>query len=561
MENPLPNSAILQKSARNNFLAFCVFWVTVSVFYLPAAKAGQVGDFTGWLYTIRYGNFWDFINRPDSLSLYQFTQFVSYFFYKLFGANPLLWHLLQTTLHAVNCFLVFLLCRRLMEDAAISNAGKIAFTGAFLFALCPLNTEVVVHEPCYHYLQGYLIVLLILRWLQQFHHRPKAKYAVWAGVLYLLSTYSLEVFYLTPWLVLSMSLYYRLALGYDRRIFRQAFLWFFLPLLLMYLAHVIVLHTVIRVYVAHVAPPHDIFTIAYLCKLPEYLFHVVFLGRYFPNDLRQHAYNICESAWFLIAFYGFLIAICGYIAVYFKKLTSKWKVGGLFLLWMLFMVFLVTPFAIPQLQLVLFDRYTYFMQPFIFVLVALMISGRRFGYLAIAVLSAYAVCLGGFLLKTNYYWKRSSYIVRRLIHEVPDPANKIVVLLNPPENMNGILMIGSQPESVWKLMYNLYRDKKLTNTVYDVASYNMVSPDDGAHVNVLNDSMLTVTLNQWGTWWWYRYKGGASYENEAYKLNMTDVGHRYELTLKHPADQYLILYQSGDRWKEVDVNNKNTDQY
>lgn len=562
MENPFSRSSFgIQNLIKNPYLVFGFFWFVISVLYLPAAKAGQVGDFTGWLYTIRYGNFWDFINRPDSLSLYQFTQLVSYFFYKLFGANPLLWHLLQTTLHAVNCFLLFVICKRIMEDSGVRFAGRIAFMGALLFAVCPQNTEVIVHEPCYHYLQGYLILLLILYWLQQFQHNPHPKYAWWAGLLYFCSTYSLELFYLTPWLVFSLSLYYRAAINYDKRIFKRSLLWFFLPQLLMYVAHVIVLQKIIHVYVAHVAPPHDILSIGYLSKLPEYLFHVIFLGRYFPNDLRQRVYDICESRWFLTVFYGLLILFCLYISVRYKKLRQKWKVGGLFMLWMLMMAFLVSPFVIPRLQLVLFDRYTYFMEPFIYMLIALMISGGSFRFIGMAVVAAYIFCNSYFLLKTNYYWKRSAYIVKRLIHEVPDPDNKIIVLLNPPENMNGILMIGSQSESVWKLMYNLYNEKKINNQVYDAASYNMLTPEDGAHVKVLTDSVLTITLNQWGTWWWYKYRGGISYENEAYKLNMVDPGHWYELTLKHPSSDYLLLYQIGDRWKAVDMSKKNIDQY
>ena len=128
--------------------------------------------------------------------------------------------------------------------------------------------------------------------------------------------------------------------------------------------------------------------------------------------------------------------------------------------------------------------------------------------------------------------------------------------------MNGIPMIGSEKESEYKLMHNLLLpDKQISNKVYDVLSYNMVTPDDGAHVTVANDSVIHVTLNQWSTWWWYEGKGGYSYENDDYKLNLIDAGHWYELTLKKPAQKYLLLYQAGKQWKEVDMGRKNEDQY
>ena len=41
---------------------------------------------------------------------------------------------------------------------------------------------------------------------------------------------------------------------------------------------------------------------------------------------------------------------------------------------------------------------------------------------------------------------------------------------------------------------------------------------------------------------------------------MTDPGHWYQLILKHPASEYLILYQVGSKWKTVDWNKKNVDQ-
>ena len=194
-------------------------------------------------------------------------------------------------------------------------------------------------------------------------------------------------------------------------------------------------------------------------------------------------------------------------------------------------------------------------------MLALLFSNVRPVFISMGALSVYALLNSYFLMKTNYYWKRSAYIVNRLTHEIPDPANRTIILLNLPENMNGILMVGSQPESVWKLIYNLNNEKQINNPVYDVASYNMLTPDDGAHVKVLNDSTLSVTLNQWGTWWWYRYRGGISYENDAYKLNMKDVGHSYELTIRKAPSEYLLLYSVGDKWKQVDWNKKDIDQY
>jgi hypothetical protein len=88
----------------------------------------------------------------------------------------------------------------------------------------------------------------------------------------------------------------------------------------------------------------------------------------------------------------------------------------------------------------------------------------------------------------------------------------------------------------------------------------MLSPDDGVHVKVVNDSMLNVTLNNWGTWWWHNFMGGYSYTTEVFKLNMVDQGHWYELTLTKPIESYLVLYSVGGEWKPVNMNIRDRDQ-
>ncbi len=555
-------SAFLQKLTDNHLRVFGLCWAVTFIIYLPAAKAGMVGDFPGWLYTLRNYTFADYVNRPDSTSLYQFTQLVTYGLYKIFGINPWAWHLLHVTLHAVNCLLLFIIGKRLFRDSGIGNGGILSLAGILLYCFTPYNTEVIVHEPCYHYLQAFLILLLIMYWVQQFHYRQSAKYAVWAALLYLPSTYSLELFYITPWVVLTMGLYYRYVLHYDRAILPKVFKWFFLPLIVMYIAHVIVLRLVIHTYIAHTGV---VFTthmwLNYLAKPAKYLFHILVIGRYMPLELKTMAYAFCESGKGIVLFYALVTLFIGLFIKNYRSASAKAKLAFLFFIWAFFSMALIIPQDFSGMQYVLFDRYTYFMMPFIFWMIVIFLSTLRSTAMALIIFTLYSLASVLCTVQTNIYWKRSAYIARRLINDLPDTTNKTIILLNPPENMNGVLMVGSRPVSITKLAHNLYTNKQVNNDVYEVASYNMASPTDGAHVIVVNDSVIKVTLNQWGTWWWYHYLGAHSYENEAYRLDMKDLGHWYELTLKRPADQYLLLFSAADQWKPVDWNKKNIDQY
>src|SRR6185437_9791323 len=227
---------LLQKIARNNCISFGLFWLILFVLYLPAAKAGFVTDVTGWLDQIKNHGFWEYMNRTNFhvKSLYQFTQFTTYIFYKLFGANRWLWHLLQITLHTVNSIFLFIFCKKLFDDTAIKNGNIIALGGVILYCVCPHISEVIVWESSFHYLQGLLLILLILLLVQHFQHVQSAKYPLWAGIVFFLSTYSLEIFYLTPWFVLALACYYRVAIKKDVAILKKTLFYFFVPELVLF---------------------------------------------------------------------------------------------------------------------------------------------------------------------------------------------------------------------------------------------------------------------------------------------------------------------------------------
>ena len=546
-----------------NVWVFALLWLLTFILYLPAAKAGWVIDSAGWLYNIRNLKFWDYVNNKQSYicSLYQFTQLATYVFYKLFHTNSYAWHALMITMHAGNAYLLFILAGNLFRDSGIKNARNIALAGVVLYSVCPHISEVIVWEASYHYLQGFLFILLILYWVQCFHYTQHNKYAWLAGITFLCSTYSLEVFYITPWYVLALALYYRYGLGYDKAIFKRVLLRFFLPMLLLFVAHLVVLRLVYD-HFAHIMENVWQPFSNYINRPPFYIFHILFFGRYFPQDARKAVYQAVGSNAGLIIFYNIFVVACIALFSRFFTLSGKAKAGVFLFVFIMISQVVVMPLAFPDFLLLFFDRYTYFISAFIYLLLALLASYIPGKYTGTVLLSVYAIINVFFTVKLNLLWKRSAYISTRLLNNLPDPGNKTVLLLNIPENLKGVPMIGAQPIGEYKLMHQLFVNNDLKDKkVYDVQSYNMLDAGDGAHVTVINDSVIKVTLNEWGTWWWYEGHGGYSYQNEDYKLDMRDPGHWFDVTLKHPANQYLLLYQQGDQWRVVDMQKKNDDQY
>lgn len=458
--------------------------------------------------------------------------------------------------------LLFAVCSTVLSDSGITKGNGIALCGALLFTLCPHISEVLIWKADYHYLQGFLLILLILFCVQRFIHGQQNKYAIAAGALFFLSSFSLEIFYLSPMFVLTLSLYYRVALGYDKQVFKKALLYFLAPELLIFCMYFVLLYYSYNGLHAHIPSSFVQTHTEYLSKPLKYVFHILFLGRYFPPDLKNRIYDICESVKTLTIFYSLLILVVGFGFFRFKRIGIYGKAMLLLLTWVILTVGFVGSLNFPGAALLVFyDRYTYFTDGFIYTLLALIVGRYVNKHIALGLFCIYAAINVYFTVKVNGYWKHSAYVINRLLSDFPSSGSKTVLLLNNPENLNGVPMIGAEPDGEFKALHKLFTNNSLANTVYDVASYNMITMDDGAHVAVINDSLIRVTLNKWGTWWWYSGHGAKSYENSDYKLNLGDPGHWYELTLRHPANNYLLLYEVGPNWKTVDMSKRNVDQY
>ena len=547
-----------------NVIIFCVFWLLTFALYLPTFKAGWVIDAIGWIYDMKHHNLWDFMNRVQSTSesFYQLFALHYYICYHLWGMTLWMWALFYMTVHAINVTLIFIVCRNLFKDSGLEKNIPIAFGGTILFIICPHISEVVVWKACFHYLMGFSFILLSLLLIQKYQRQQRTIY-IWCNVfIFCLSAFGLEIFYLIPFLGLMLALFYRLALGRDNLVFKKTISFFFIPQILLFILYFIGLFATYKFIRPHGTNVHNALTV-YLSKPPKYVFHILLLGRYFPMAIKGAVYAFCESIKGLVIFYGIVLTICTYVSIRFKKISSYGRATFLLFVFVIMFIAFLMGVGFPDNNnlYVFYDRYTYFADGFVYIMMAMLIASVLNKYIAAAVFIIYALFNIYFTIKLNLYWKHSAYIDNRLLHDLPQADNKTIILLNIPENMYGVAMIGAQPEGEFKAVHDLLVPTPIKNTIYDGASYNMMSDNDGAHVTVINDSTFHVTLNQWGSWWWYGGFGCVNYQTADYKINFTDPGHWYELTLKHPYEQYMLLYEVGPEWKQVNMQKRNEDQY
>ena len=540
----------------SNKVVFGFLWVVAFFLYLPTLKAGWVIDASGWLYCVKHQTFWDYINRTQSqvASLYQFTQFITYLFYKVWGGSLIAYFLLYVTMHSINGLLLYLVTKGVFVDSGyeIQRAKRIAIIGTILFIICPHVSEVLVWKACYHYLQGFLFLMLSTYWCQKYQHTSNNKLAVYSALIFLCSAFSLEIFYLAPLFLLSIVFYYRFGLGYNKQVFRNTIIRFILPQVLILVIYGLVFHMVYAGQKPHV---YNLFSqpiSAYVSKPLKYIFHIFLLGRYFDNKIRFSVYGFCSNTYVLVAFYTiFFFGLIWYVKG-LKHKTNASLAGLLLFVWICLTIAILMPLPFGDTPLLIFyDRYAYFAVGFIYVFLFYLLEKFFIKQLALALFIAFGAVNLNYTIKINTYWKHSAFIDDRLFRELPPLGNKIVLLLNVPENLQGVPMIGAQPEGEYKILRELFIDSSVKNQIYDVLSYNLTSLHDGVNIDIDNDSTLCVSFNQYGNWWWYEGHGASAYETPEYKVTFVSNNSAYRLTLKHPKEKYIVLYETDGMWREL----------
>ncbi|RJR27455.1 tetratricopeptide repeat protein [candidate division WWE3 bacterium] len=127
---------------------------------------------------------------PASLATWELEAIYPAVLYKLFGMNPLPFHLVSTLLHIVNTILVFIFIFVILDK-------KTATISAFLFAAHPVNSEAVLWISAYGYLILTLLALLIMISYALYRYNGDKRYLYTAVTVFILGL----IFYRKPWIL------------------------------------------------------------------------------------------------------------------------------------------------------------------------------------------------------------------------------------------------------------------------------------------------------------------------------------------------------------------------
>src|SRR5690606_29334716 len=112
------------------------------------------------------------------------------------------WHLIHITLHVLHATLWYVILKKILLLAENKNAVIIAFFSMLLYCVAPHISEVIVWKASFHFLLAGVMTALNIFWLLLYQETENLKYPIYSSSVFLLSTFSLEVFYLTPWIIL-----------------------------------------------------------------------------------------------------------------------------------------------------------------------------------------------------------------------------------------------------------------------------------------------------------------------------------------------------------------------
>ncbi len=542
---------------------FLAFWCCVVVLYLPAYQGGFYEDFIGTLEAYDKRSFYGFL-RLTTYSLYFGANFFIYCFITLFHTRPLPWFLLFTGLHALNAVFQIRFFKGLFRLWQVPYSNQLLVAGAFVWLLTPLAAEIINWRACSQYMLSMLLLFMILKWLTDYLEKPGR--ALWAKIIftYILSTVFLEYFYLTPVLAFMIITTLAYAKKPTGKPWLKNVLSIVVPMVIVWCCYYILLHQISGRVIPHAdltpaqIPETKSLPARAVGKLNKFIVHTYLMEYFLPINAKKVLYQLLASGPAVLFSAVFLPILAAFSALRLRKAKPREQIITVLLLLFLSNFLLTIPTYFFENFSYQGSRYFYLSNVFGYMLggcILFRIVSSHKARLAVTALYL-CCCIAGTIYLVNNI-RHATRIMNKIVYDFHWDKGGDVLLLNLPTLYRGIGIAGAGDPSNFAYHLEVLLHRKVNSRFYDVSSFNMAGPGDGAHVQVIDSMQLKVTLNQEGTWWWFGGFKALDYENELYKVRFTDNGASYLLQFKKvPAPSMVILYQKAGDWKVLDWSKK-----
>ncbi len=570
---------MLQNITRSGLKLFLLFWVSLSILYALSWNGGFYTDFIQKLDYYGYESLGQYLKAkggPGGYNFYQYAQVLTnHVIVGVIGLNPLAWYLLFTASFAVTGLLTYRFLVLLFDRFRWQGKEGVALAAVFLILVNPINAEVQFWRACQHYFITTSFIFGILVLLLRYLDRPRMAYLWGIYIIYALSTTTIELFYFTPVFIaiFTIALYWGGNINLQQ--LKQVAIRIFLPVVFIWLLYFLLHRYVYGGWIAHytakpvtaaaalgdapvasgpAASGLSRYFYEYVLHLfkADYLFHLFGMEYLLPISVRTALYEVLDKkvVWAIVTAVLAFLAIGGLVV--FKRAKPGMRLATVFFIAMLPPSIMMHPIPFAPAQLINSDRY-YFLFSFFAIPAAVILCASLIRRVQVARV-AYFAYLGLALAGTVYLtvcMQNATRVQQGIVYNFRYRDADTVLLLNLPHNYKGITMMPAKPSGVLNQYLKVLTRDSIRGKEYDVSSYNLCGPGDGAHVTVLDSMRLKVTLNQAGSWWWYGSYSAVDYENELYTFRLDQAG-TYTLSLKRPLGKgTVLLFQAGTQLKKV----------
>lgn len=550
---------------------FILAWITLFVVYGFVQDAGYVTDYIGWQLRVSEGGLAGALHTYDYPAQLQGYAVLMWLVEQLRSVSTWLVHVFNTTLYAGATVLLYQLVLKVLDDHKHPTSAYAAGIAAFLFALSPSNTEIMVWRVCQHYLVSLLVWLGTLLLIRLFLQKNKTTYLTSAVLLQTLGLFCLELAYALPIAVLGWVCYYVFFLRSGT--WKKALLAFGTSIGL------VILHLLLTKYVqgswighygAEVATSQ---TFSEIISAPwRWISRAVLHYRFWPTEWRYGLTETLGNPLISLLLYGIVGLTLGRAIQVWLRLRGTMKAPPIWtslLLW----VFLAGAGAAAVSQLYYFDL--------------LLVNNDRLGALTILFSVAFIGTLLSMLPKklimiaalpiilVNGYthaialnaWSSSQLVLTELTSSVTNVLAKAettantrltVYLLGYSQSFKGVHLLGDVRENQSALSSYLHNPvsgvaKSITENVdfIDLSQFHQMELSDKVNARWQNESLI-VALDAPGSWLMHNDRGIKSRRDDTrnfdLKVNEWNIQIYWD---KAPPLQTIFLYQEDNKFIQL----------
>lgn len=512
---------------------FIVLFIISFFIYLPAIDGRFTSDFYNWVNDYNHGDLSDLLLCFGYPGLHQLYHIPFYFSYKLFGLNPMAWHIEFTFLHALNAFLVYYLSKEFLSF--VKKNTSFALLTSFLFLLSPFQTEVVAWGATIHYLFTLLLFLISFIFLIKFLKNKKSSNLFFFHFFYILDMFTMELPLVFPAIYFLFSIVtmssYKVKL---KTIISKILLGNFLTII----AYFLLTKLMIGSYIGHYgAKSHLTFDLGSSTNsLYSYFLKFLLFFRYIDSiELKNELVSFFHNDGFKIAFFCLLFFL--FVKQYLTKVIKTHTTTSLIITNLMFFSISLIPvlnIEMSSLNELTTDRYSYVASVFFLIAITLIFSSfsKKIGF----SLSLLYLLLNTFLLTgTINIWKETGVLANNIIDSFTF-YNEDVYAINNIDLHRGAYLFKNGFVSAIELQ----KGKKIKNSYHEIAKVYSLTLNDSINISI-NNGKVTAEVLKWGRWFWLKTP------NEKYSAHL---GYLNQSVIIKPKEKIQLIYLKAGVWQK-----------